>query len=198
MLSIWIVESKSKGSRFMRVVSPRQVGLRPARSVFRHETAVRQSHPRLALPVDRRRRAPGRRRRRAAPSLEATGSPPREAAGAVMGCSHVTTAGGRRGRRGRQQGRRAHGCSRPCPTVVTGVEGGQLSRRGRRAPGDGRSAIARHTAGLVRALQELCSRKAMATIVASAIAPPTPMLCCTEHNKLFICPIRSRDHELKM
>ena len=92
MLSIWIVESKSKGSRFMRVVSPRQVGLRPARSVFRHETAVRQSHPRLALPVDRRRRAPGRHRHRAAPSWEATGSLPREAAGAVAGGSRSRVA----------------------------------------------------------------------------------------------------------
>ena len=71
---------------------PRQVVSRPARSVFRHETVVRQSHPRLALPVDRRRRAPGRHRHRAAPSREATGSLPREAAGAVAGGSRSRVA----------------------------------------------------------------------------------------------------------
>ena len=137
MLSIWIVESKSKGPGLTRAVLTRQAGPRPtcAVSVVNGRSPI---CPRLALPVDRRGRPLGRRRQ-AAPSRRHGRQPGR--------------------RRGRMSGpsREAAGSPRawrqqPHPTAVTGEEGGgRHVEAGDRLETGGRRALV----VLIRTLQNL-------------------------------------------
>ena len=108
MLSIWIVESKSKGSRLTRAVPTLIGGTAPRIRRFRRERPF--ANP--SSPC-----APNR------PEREALGPPPPPGSTVTIG-SWVAAAGGCRGLRVRQPGRRARGGSSPRPTAVTGEEGG--------------------------------------------------------------------------
>ena len=83
MLSIWIVESKSKGPGLTRAVSTPTGGTAP--------------------------RTCRRERPSANPILALRSGPPPPPDGAIAGGSRVAAAGGRRGLRGRKPGRRARG-----------------------------------------------------------------------------------------